>query len=192
MEQLEPLLNQPGEAGKGQSVVFVEDARTAQRLVVESDEPLAAYGLDRDGVWPEGEPHPDGVVIGELDGEVWVCFVELKGTLRAKAEKEVPSEKALRQLEGGVRHFHPLDDTNGAEHHERWSRQADLPRPTPAPNHRVVGIAVAFRHVPRPPPNRVVALGSQRVPLRVAHLSANQRNQVRLGFRQLLRVAGFL
>lgn len=192
MDLLSQLLTEaPPPPRRGVWRALVEDPRTRQALVLEGDEPLASYRLDiPEGGWREGEKHPDAVVIGTLDDVVWVCFVELKGTLRLPRDGEEPSARALTQLEGGVHHFHPTAGSHGAVHHQQWQAGADDLDPQPLPRHRVVGVVVAFRHVPRPPPRRPLTVGPTRVDLRVAQISANERNRVTLSFRELLERAG--
>lgn len=194
MDLRSQLLNDaPPPRRKGVWRALVEDPRTKQALVLEGDEPLASYRLDvTEGGWLAGERHPDAVVIGTLDDVVWVCFVELKGTLRPSVDDDdqPPSARALTQLEGGVHHFHPTLGSHGAVHHQQWQAGADALDPQPLPRHRVVGVVVAFRHVPRPPPRRPLTVGPTRVDLRVAQISANERNRVTISFREFLERAG--
>lgn len=79
---------------RGTWLVEIRDRKTKQSLLVEHDEPIAAYVFDdpetsalsrRDApYWQEGERHAEGILIGELDGEAWVCIVELKASLEHK------------------------------------------------------------------------------------------------------------
>src|ERR1041384_6882064 len=104
---------------KGIWLVEIRDEKNRQSLLVEHDEPVEAYVFVDPEVsvrarrsvipWREGERHADGLLVGELDGEAWVCFVELKMSLEHKeSTKPAPSDRGLDQLEGSVRHFHPL------------------------------------------------------------------------------------
>ena len=195
MDRLSPL-----EAGapegfkrkKGEYAVEIRDKRTTQSIVITHDEPLAGYHLDVAETQWEDENHPDGVVIGELDGKAWVCFIELKGTMRPREDKAVPAEKALEQLRGGVSHFHPEGASHGTAHHEAWADDTDPLLVKPPKNHRVIGIAVGFRQVPRPPPVRPFKLGPTAVMLRVVQVPSNERNSVTITLRNLLRHAGQL
>ncbi len=182
---------------KGEYVVEIRDERTMQSIVITHDEPLAGYHLDvAEANWGD-ENHPDGVVVGELGGEAWVCFIEMKGTMKAKEDKADPAEKALEQLAGGVLHFHPEgmgtpNASHGGTHHNAWADGSDPLDVRPSKNHRVIGIAVGFRQVPRPPPMRPLKIGPTRVSLRVVQISSNERNSVRLSFKDLLKHAGHL
>ena len=91
------------------SIVEISDKRTRQSLVIEHDGAIDAFNFDvPEAGWREGEAHPDGVVVGDVDGEVIVCFVELTGRLTDDpGSKETPAEHKLRQIEGVARHFHP-------------------------------------------------------------------------------------
>ncbi|MBL8933915.1 MAG: hypothetical protein JNM69_05145 [Archangium sp.] len=178
---------------KRRTRVEIRDQKTRQTVAVESDDPLTGYHLDVDDAdWEEGEPHPDGVIVGIVDDTVWVCFIELKGTLAAKEGKEDPSDKAFRQLEGGVSRFHPHPDSVGEAHHRAWRVGTDRLDLLPAKDHRVVGVAVAYRHVPRPAPHKPLRIGRTLVPLKVVALHGNVANLATIEFRQLLVSAGLL
>lgn len=175
-------------------VIEIFDDRSEQSVVIESTEPLAGYNLEA-ASWGQGERHPDAVVVGEVGGVVWVCFIELKTSMRPKEDKEDPSTRALGQLEGGVLHFHPVgrgtpEANHGAFHHDEWERQADRLEVTPPKHHHVIGIVVGFRHVPRPPPTNLIQIGAARVRLVVVPLSGNERNRAWTTFSNLLRLAG--
>jgi hypothetical protein len=57
-------------------------------------------------------------------------------------------------------------------------------------DHRVIGIAVGFRQVPRPPPVRPLKLGSTAVMLHVVQVPSNERNSITISLRNLLKHAG--
>lgn len=192
-----------GKPRKGTWLVEIRDAKTMQSLVVEHDEPIDAYVFPDPetrprtertaSLWVEGERHAEGVLIGELDGESWVCFVELKGSLEHKdAKKGAPAERALDQLEGSARHFHPTPGSPGREHHDLFADGSDELEVQPSKLHHVVGLVVALRRIPRPPPRRALVLGATEVPLRTVVLSAAERNRTRTSFRELLRAAAVL
>lgn len=174
--------------------IEIADERSEQVIAIESDKPLAGYNLEA-VTWAEGERHPDGVVIGEHDGMTWVCFIELKTSMKQKTDKQDPSERAFSQLAGGVSHFHPVGRgttgaSHGAEHHDAWTRGIDHLDVMPAKDHRVLGIAVGFRQVPRPPPTTVVNVGTMRVRLAAVQISGSERNRATTTFDHLLRRAG--
>jgi hypothetical protein len=179
-------------------VVEVQDPKTKQSLVVESDEQIAAYVIDVESAkWATGERHPEGILVGACGGEDWVVFIELKGTFRPKPNKELPTKHALDQLEGAVRHFHPIgrrtnEVSYGAAHHDQWANGADELEVLPGKGHRVLGIALAFRQVPRPPPTRDVTVSDSDIPLRTAQVSMTSANQATVTFRDLLYLAGAL
>lgn len=201
MDQLSPLFALPPKGfkqKKRQYAVEIRDERTKMSIIVTHDAPLAGYNLDvQEAQWKQGEKHPDGVIMGELNGNVWVCFIELKGSMRPEEDKALPAEKALEQLEGGVRHFHPEGLgtgrlSHGAEHHAAWADDEDPLEVKPSKDHRVIGIAVGLRQVPRPPPLRPLKVGPTRVSLRVVQLSSSERNSVTVTFEELLKHAGEL
>ena len=188
MESLSNLLAGPPDGvkpRKGTGHVEIRDEGTKQSLVIDSDEPLAGYHLDvPEAGWGAGEQHPDGVLVGELNGIGCVCFVELKGRF---------DKKAFRQLEGGARHFHPAGrgttiPSHGAGHHDRWVAGTDPISVRPVLNHLVLGVVVVNRAGTRQLPNRV-KIGKAWVALHVVQLSAT-RNQATTTFRKLLRAAG--
>lgn len=86
-----PQVKEKEKPKKGSWLVEIRDVKTRQSLLVEHDEPIDAYVFPdpetmprmRRGasLWADGERHAEGVLVGELDGESWVCFVELKGSL---------------------------------------------------------------------------------------------------------------
>lgn len=169
---------------KGVRAVEFKNTRTRQAITVESAEPLTGYDLDA-YPWPEGTKNPDALLVGEVDGEPLACFLEMKGRLDV--------QKAPVQLESAARHFHPTGRgtahaTQGARHHDDWARGADPLTVTLPANHRVVGLAVAFRQVPRPPPTPSVTVGQHTMPIRFVQLS-NVANEARVDFRELLRKA---
>jgi hypothetical protein len=184
----------PDQGARASYVVEIWDEGSEQSVVIESAEPLAGYNLEATA-WGDGERHPDAVVMGEVEGIVWVCFIELKTSMRPKESKQDPAQLALGQLEGGIVHFHPTARgtsaaNHGAFHHDQWEHQVDMLEVTPPKHHRVLGIAVGFRHVPRPPPTNVVPVGAARVRLAVVHLSGAERNRATTTFSNLLRLAG--
>lgn len=188
---------------KGTSLVEIRDAKTRQSLLVEHDEPIVAYVFqdpetlppERRGasLWAEGERHADGVLVGEIDGESWVCFIELKSSLEhKKAQRQSPAERALDQLEASARHFHPSPDSAGQQHHEQFVDGTDELEIQPSRRHRVVGLLVVLRRIPRPVPRRALDLNQMEVPLRVVQLSMSSRGQTRTSFRNLLQNAAVL
>jgi len=187
---------------RGTWLVEIRDAKTKQSLLVEHDEPIDAYVfLDpetlprarRSSLWAEGERHAEGVLVGELDGEGWVCFVELKGSLEHKdTTRQSPAERAFDQLEGSARHFHPTPGSTGREHHDQFADGSDELEVRPSKRHRVVGILVALRRSPMPPPHRAIVLEDMAVPLRTVRLSMTEPSRTRTSFRELLRKAAVL
>jgi hypothetical protein len=185
---------------RGTWLVEIRDEKTKQSLLVEHDEPIDAYVFvdpevsaraGREAVeWAEGERHAEGVLIAELDGEAWVCFVELKSSLEHKGgKKETPAEHGLDQLEGSARHFHPAPGSHGRAHHDRWVDGSDELEVQPAKQHRVVGLLVALRRMPMPPPRRALVFEETQVPLRAVRLSMTEPNRTRTTFRELLGAA---
>lgn len=191
-------------ARKGTWQAEIRDFKTRQVLLVSHDEPLAAYwfvdpeehrAATAAGVgllgWASDERRPDGLLIGELAGVHWTCFVELKSSLEHRdPEKQVPAEHALDQVAGAAMHFHPTAGSHGRAHHDRWADGSDPLEVVPRKDHRVVGVVVALRRVPRPPPRRALALGNTRVPLRTVQLPMTERNRGETTFDELLRHAG--
>lgn len=184
----------PEQGPSASYVIEIHDEGSEQSVVIESTEPLAGYNLEA-ADWGQGERHPDAVVVGEVGGVVWVCFIELKTSMKSKQSKEDPAQRAIGQLAGGIEHFHPLGRgtsgaNHGAFHHDQWEQQTDALVVTPPKDHHVIGIAVGFRHVPRPPPTNLVRVGNARVRLAVVPLSGSERNRARTTFSNLLRLAG--
>lgn len=188
---------------RGTWLVEIRDAKTKQSLLVEHDQPIAAYvfpdpetlprGRRGTSLWAEGERHAEGVLVGEIDGESWVCFVELKGSLEHKnAAKQSPAEHALDQLEGSARHFHPTSGSVGREHHDRFADGSDGLEVQPSRNHRVVGLLVVLRRCPMPRPRRAIDFEPMDVPLRTVLLSMTEPNRIRTSFRDLLKNAAVL
>lgn len=198
MDSLSPFRAKPpaGEQPtKRKSIVEIRDPKTKQSLVVEHDGPLDGYVIDVEAAgWAEGERHPDGLLVGVLDSQWWVCFVDLKGSTKGtKPDKQSPAEHALDQVEGGARHFHPLEvGSHGRRHHDAWDDRSDELLVRPDSEHRVAGIVLALRHVPRPAPRRSVSLGDVRVPMRVVQFNMTEPNRSRLTFPKLLEDAGIL
>jgi hypothetical protein len=183
--------------------VEIRDEKTKQSLIVEHDEPVAAYvfidpevsARARRGAprWQPGERQADGLLVGEIDGEAWVCFVELKTSLEHKdPTKSAPADRGLDQLEGSARHFHPLPGTRGREHHDSFADGSDELEVQPTKGHRVVGLLVALRRMPMPPPRRALQLEQSQVPLRTVRLSMTEPNRTRTTFRRLLDEARVL
>jgi hypothetical protein len=188
---------------RGTWLVEIRDEKTKQSLVVEHDEPLEAYvfvdpevakAAGREAAaWKEGERHAEGILVGELDGEYWVCFVELKQSLEYKdANKQEPSEHGFDQLAGSSEHFHPTPGSHGRDHHDQWVNETDPLEVVPVKNHRVVGLLVALRRMATPPPSRALRLGDTQVPLRALRLPMNEPNRNRTTFRDLLEQARVL
>ncbi len=191
---------------KGSWQVEIRDLKTRQVLIVSHDEPLAAYWFvdsekgetaAADGVgllnWGPEERRPDGLLIGAMAGQDWACFVELKSSLEHKdPKKAVPAEHALDQVASAAKHFHPAAGSHGRAHHDRWADGSDPLEVVPHKDHRVVGLVVALRRVPRPPPRRALELGETKVPLRTVQLPMSERNCGQTTFTELLRHAGVL
>jgi hypothetical protein len=140
------------------------------RLVVKSRQlPLAAYALDDvDTAWEHGRKRPDGVLVAGGEPGL-VCFVELKGALNPKKEKDV--NRAFSQIADGILHFHPGEErrNHGSNHHEKWARNDDLPEYSTrrshnrtfsqSINHHVKGIVITFRGGTRIAPRTIVVRG---------------------------------
>jgi hypothetical protein len=183
--------------------VEIREPKSNQSLVITSREPLAAYQLDleqkgiKETKWAEGENHPDSVVLGRLGARTYVCFIELKSSMKPREDKKPsPAEHALEQLRGGIEHFHPFEATggdrsHGDEHHDAWRSEEDpLELPLDA-EHEVIGIAVGFRHAPRPPPLApLLNMGGKRVMRVVVPIHGAQANRATIGFDELLKRAG--
>jgi hypothetical protein len=163
----------------------VRDRRTQQEIIFTSRERLRSFDLEQ-APWRDREKHCDGLVVGSVDGESIVCFVELKGT---------HDERAMDQLAGTVDHFHPAGRqgaarAHGDEHHDRWSAGEDTWAHMPSADHRVVGVAIGFHRVPRAPPT-FNTLGGKNVGV-VAVQVARERNQAVVSLEQVLRNNGLL
>ena len=166
----------------------VRDRRTRQEIIFTSRERLRSFDLEdpeRAG-WREGEKHCDGLVVGSVEGESVVCFVELKGT---------HDDRAIEQIAGAVDHFHPTSRAGGARgdgdaHHDRWAAGEDSWPHMPPADHRVVGVAISFHRVSRTPPT-FRALGGKTVRV-VAVQVTRERNQAVVPLEQLLRNNGLL
>lgn len=188
---------------KGTWLVEIKDEKTRQSLVVEHDEPLEAYVfVDPEAAkrsrretakWGEGERHAEGILIGEVDGDAWVCFVELKQSLEHKNEaRQHPAEHGFDQLSGSASHFHPTPGSHGRDHHDQWADGTDPLEVLPSKNHRVVGLLVGLRRVAMPPPQRALRIGDTQVPLRTVRLAMTEPNRSRTTFRGLLDQAKVL
>jgi len=133
---------------------LVADTRDvpAQSIRINSNHNVAAYALDAAGVaWhtkpgapTQGAKRPDAVVIGRVGKSSVVCFIELK-----VEAGERQRDRAIEQLEEGIRHFHPQDE-DGKMHHEQWKAGDDELKVRPASNHVVYALLVAARRVVRP------------------------------------------
>ena len=188
--------------------VQIREPKSEQVLEITSREPLVAYQLDleENGIqetrWADGERHPDAVLLGKLNDRAYVCFIELKSSMKERTRKHDktshPAEHSFAQLEGGIRHFHPFGTsggpkTHGDEHHEAWRSGEDPLDVVPDAEHAVIGIAVGFRQVPRPPPLApLLTLGNKRVMRVVVPIHGAQANRATITFDDLLRRAGLL
>lgn len=188
MDTIAPLRNDVTRLSKNRVMVAIEDPRSRQRLEIDSDDELAAFRLDgHDISWLQGEKHPDGVLIGCVDGATWVCFIELKGRL----DNNDPP-RGFDQLLGGVDHFHPSGpESHGGQHHGRWLRGLDQLPVSTDHQHRVVGLIVAMRGGARAPSQKL-RKGPKEVVLATVPASMAERNVVRVSFRELLERAGLL
>lgn len=163
----------------------VRDRRTSQEVVFTSNEEISAFDLER-AIWASGCKHCDAVIIALVDASPLVCFVEIKGSW---------DQKAIAQIHGAATHFHPAGRsgktrTHGDDHHDRWSDGGDPIDPMPATTHPVVGLAIGFHHVPRPPPSQDVTLGAKRLRVRAIQISRQHHNLAILDFKDLLRRNG--
>lgn len=197
MDRLECFLAGPPagrKATKRVSIVEIRDERTRQSLVIEHDGPLNGYAVDVPGAgWQEGEAHTDGVVIGDLDGQVVVCLIELTGRIgdeQPQPGRESSAQHKLRQVEGCARHFHPLERgtdkaNHGAVHHDAFAGGDDAVFPMPASDHRVLGIVVATRMGARAaiPPLRI---GKSTVERQFRQVS-QQQGRATISFRSLVQ-----
>jgi hypothetical protein len=165
------------------------DPRSQQRLEFVGDDPFVVISLDHSTVeWDTGK-RPDGVLIVELDGVTWVCFVEMKGKLR--------EERAFAQLKGGAEHFGPSSRaggrrSHGDEHHDAWAAAKDLVSPLPSKGHRVIGLFVTFRAVARIPPRPPALVAGRPIAMRAVNVPKKKPNRAEIDPRKLLREAGVL
>lgn len=186
--------------GRARYAAEIREPKSEQVLVITSQELLVAHQLDvEEAEWGQGERHPDGVVMGQLGDRSYVCFIELKSSMKPKPDKkESPAEHALAQLEGGIRHFHPSglsgqNRSHGDEHHDLWRTGEDALEFQPDAEHVVIGVAVGFRQVPRPPPTAaLLKLGRKQVVRAVIPIHGAQANQATIAFDELLKRAGIL
>jgi hypothetical protein len=166
----------------------LEDPKTSQRIELSSDEPFVVHRFDEeDGQWNTGSP--DGVMLAEVDGVSWVCFIELKGSADVA--------KAFRQLEEAARHFAPEqrgggeNRTHGDDHHDRFGDRTDPLELMPARAHDVVGVFVTFRQLPRALP-RTMSLAGKQVRLVAVQLPKKHPNHAETTPRDLLRKAAVI
>ncbi len=144
----------------------IHDQESGQKLdlTVPNGWACQAYRFDEQrDFWP-GDRSPDGLLlIRRPNGEVLVCFVELK------SGKKKDWKYFREQLEMGVSHFaplqhHPFEElekgqqkkrrgiaSHGDKHHDRWRNQKDaLPFDIPK-THRVICLVVGTRSSGRSP-----------------------------------------
>jgi hypothetical protein len=171
--------------------VQIEGGRSGQILVVTSDEPLVAYQLDDSNLkWPDGVRKPEGVLLGELDGQSYVVFVELKASDDPDKGKKGKMVDATEQLQSMIEHFHPYGRFGGSrrhgdEHHDRWRDGEDLLEVMPRSDHRVVGLALFRRLGVRTPPV-LRRVGDREVIQVFALFHGALRNRLERSFRELL------
>lgn len=179
---------------KARFAVELSDPRSEQVLVVTSDQKLVGYQLDReDAGWGEGQKKSDGVLLGALGGKSYVCFVELKSSMKLRERGQGnPAVHALDQLLGTFEYFHPRGTASpGDGHHDAWRTRTDALQFIPSADHEVIGIAVGYRHVPRPPPTAPILTMGTKLALRaVVHISTAQANRAEISFERLLLLAG--
>jgi hypothetical protein len=177
---------------KRTSIVEIRDDKTKQALIVQHDGQLDAFNFDvEEAGWKEGEAHTDGVLIGEVDDEIVVVFIELTGRVTDEAGlKETPAEHKLRQLVGAANHFHPTGRgtkaaSHGALHHDQFANGTDAVSPKPSLSHRVLGIVVANRQGSRviPTPIRIGTTVMKRQFRQVSR----ERLTARITFKDLVR-----
>ncbi|MDI7267628.1 MAG: hypothetical protein QME96_06510 [Myxococcota bacterium] len=89
--------------------------------------PITAFHLDADTAWGAAGKRPDGVLVAGVVPDGFVCFVELKGTV-----KPTEAQRPFSQLLAGVRHFAPEAALGGSrghgdDHHDRWRGGDDRP-----------------------------------------------------------------
>lgn len=187
------LADHPGRT-KARFAVEISDERTGQVLVITSDEMLVGYQLDQSAAeWADGEKHPDGLVLGTYAGRSYVCFIELKSSMRLRDRGQGdPAAHALEQLEGAFRYFHPFNTSStGDKHHEQWRTGEDALAYFPGADHEVIGIAVGYRQVPRPPPTApILMMGQKRATRVVVPIHGAQANRAEIAFHDLLARAG--
>ncbi|HVG60733.1 MAG TPA: hypothetical protein VNA24_19405, partial [Hyalangium sp.] len=177
---------------KAAYAVQLEGGRSGQVLVVTSDEPLVAYQLDDPSVeWPEGVRKPEGVLIGDLDGQSYVVFIELKASDDPEKGKKGKAVDAAEQLQSIIEHFHPYSRSGGTyghgdEHHDRWSSGDDELEVMPQREHAVVTLALFRRLVARTPP-AIQRVGDREVIRVFAPFHGASRNHLERTFRELLR-----
>ncbi|MCC6552168.1 MAG: hypothetical protein IT372_03985 [Polyangiaceae bacterium] len=186
--------DRPEKRTRARFAVELSDERSGQVLVITSDETLAGYQLDqRAAGWGEGVKHPDGVVLGTSRGRSYVCFIELKSSMKLRERGQGdPAAHALEQLAGAFRYFHPFGaSSTGDEHHDQWRSRTDALSYSPAAEHEVIGIVVGYRQVPRPPPTApILALGQKRAVRVVVPVHGAQANRSEIAFPELLARAG--
>lgn len=194
MEKLSDLpAPRPSKKGSPQAdyVVQLDGGRSGQVLVVTSDEPLVAYQLDDPSVkWPAGVRKPEGVLIGDLDGQSYVVFVELKASDDPVKGKKGKTVDAAEQLQSIIEHFHPYsrsggEYSHGDEHHDQWSRGDDELEVMPRAEHAVVALALFRRLLVRTPPI-VKRVGDREVIQVFAPFHGASRNRLERSFRELL------
>jgi len=179
--------------GANRTLAFeLRSERSGQVLVVTSDEPLVAYQLDDPGYvsWPPGVRNPEGVLIGEIDGERWVVFIELKGTDDPDKGKKGKVRDAAEQLRSMIHHFHPYARSGGEygegdAHHDAWRDGEDVLPVMPDRHHQVAGIAL-FRRVTVQAPAIVELVGGKTVAFVNAPFHGAQRGRLEIPFRRLV------
>jgi hypothetical protein len=172
----------------GKHRVALVEPKTGQRIELSSDEPVVVYRFDEeDGQWETGSP--DGVMIAQVDGASWVCFLEMKGS--------AAFEKAFQQLEKAAIHFAPVERgsggprTHGDDHHDGFENGADALEVLPASDHAVIGLFVTFRQLPRPLP-KTMSLAGKEVRIVAVQLTKQHPNRAETTPRELLRKAGMI
>jgi hypothetical protein len=90
-----------------------------------------------------------------------------------------PAAHALEQLQAAWEHFHPFGaSSTGDKHHEAWRAGTDALAYLPDAEHEVIGIAVGYRQVPRPPPIApILVMGRKRALRVVVPISTAQANR---------------
>jgi len=188
------LLAEGPEKKAARFAVQLSDPRSGQVLVITSDQRLVGYQLDqRAAEWGEGQKRPDGVVLGTLAGKSYVCFIELKSSMKLRERGQGdPAAHALEQLHGAFNYFHPFNtSSSGDAHHDAWRNGDDRLAYLPDTMHEVIGLAVGYRHVPRPPPTApILPMGTKRAIRAVVQISTSQANRAEIAFARLLQLAG--